>query len=84
MSKLPISIGILSWRGHQTLLQTLASYNNNLLQYVNDVCILFNEVSNEDKKVAKLFNIPYIGKENNIGIGKGFLELIKQCKTNTV
>jgi len=85
MSKLPISIGILSWKGHQTLLQTLTSYNNNnFLQNVNDVCILFNEVSDEDKKVAELFNIPYISKKNNIGIGKGFLELIKQCKTNNV
>ena len=85
MSKIPISIGILSWKGYQTLLQTLTSYNNNnFLQNVNDVCILFNEVSDEDKKVAKLFNIPYIGKKNNIGIGKGFLELIKQCKTNNV
>jgi len=85
MSKLPISVGILSWKAPQTLFQTLTSYNeHNFLQHVNDVCILFNEVSNEDKKVADVFNIPYIGKENNIGIGKGFLELIKQSKTNNI
>ena len=76
MSKLPISVGILSWNAPQTLVETLTSYfEREFLHNVNDVCILFNEVSEEDKKVAEHFGIPYIGKETNIGIGKGFKEL---------
>ena len=83
MSKLPISVGILSWNAPQTLVETLTSYfEREFLHNVNDVCILFNEVSEQDKKVAEHFGIPYIGKEENVGIGKGFLELTKQCKTS--
>ena len=85
MSKLPISVGILSWNSPQTLVETLTSYfEREFLHNVNDVCILFNEVSEQDKQVAEHFGIPYIGKETNIGIGKGFMELTKQCKTDNV
>lgn len=85
MSKLPISVGILSWNAPQTLVETLTSYfEREFLDNINDVCILFNEISEQDKQVAEHFNIPYIGKETNIGIGKGFMELTKQCKTDNV
>jgi len=85
MSKLPISVGILSWNSPQTLVETLTSYfEREFLHNVTDVCILFNEVSDEDKKVAEHFGIPYIGKETNIGIGKAFKELTEQSKTDNV
>ena len=85
MSKLPISVGILSWKSPQTLVETLTSYfEREFLHNVNDVCILFNEVSEQDIQVAEHFGIPYIGKKTNVGIGKGFLELTKQCKTDNV
>ena len=49
MEKLPISIGILSWKSGQTLVNTLQTYfDNNFLHQVNDVCILFQEVSEQD------------------------------------
>ena len=85
MSKLPISVGILSWNAPQTLIETLTSYfEREFLHNVTDVCILFNEVSDEDKKVAEHFGIPYIGKETNIGIGRGFKELTEKSKTDNV
>ena len=85
MSKLPISVGILSWNSPRTLVETLTSYFElEFLHNVNDVCILFNEVSEQDKQVAEHFGIPYIGKQSNVGIGRGFMELTKQCKTDNV
>jgi GT2 family glycosyltransferase len=76
MEKLPISIGILSWKSGQTLVNTLQTYfDNNFLHQVIDVCILFQEVSEQDKQIAEHFNIPYIGLNNNIGIGQAFIEL---------
>ena len=85
MEKLPISIGILSWKSGQTLVNTLTTYyNNELFNYVNDVCILFQEYSDQDKQIAEHFNLPYIAKENNIGIGKAFVELTNQSKTENV
>ena len=75
MEKLPISIGILSWKSGQTLVNTLQTYfERQFLHQVNDVCILFQEVSEQDKQMLNHFGIPYIGLENNIGIGQGLLD----------
>ena len=85
MEKLPLSIGILSWKSGQTLVNTLQTYfDRKFLHQVNDVCILFQEVSEQDKQIAEHFNIPYIGLNDNIGIGQGFIQLTEQAKTDNV
>jgi len=85
MNKLPISIGILSWHSGQTLVNTLESYyNNGLLDVVNDVTILFQEITDEDKQIINHFSLPYIGLNENIGIGKAFIELTKNSQTNNI
>ena len=44
MDKLPISIGILAWHSGQVLIDTLTTYfEQDFLQHMNDVCILFQE-----------------------------------------
>ena len=54
----------------QALVNTLQTYfDNEFLHQVNDVCILFQEVSEQDKEIDKSFGIPYIGLQDNIGIG---------------
>ena len=85
MEKIPISIGILAWKSGQTLVNSLATYfERNFLHQVNDVCILFQEVSEQDKQIANHFGIPYIGLERNIGIGEGFIRLTEQAQTDNV
>lgn len=85
MNKLPLSIGILAWRSGQTLVDTLFTYyTNGLFNIVKDITILFQEVSEQDKKIADHFNLPYLGINQNIGIGKGFLELAQNSKTSNV
>ena len=85
MDNLNLSIGILSWKSGQTLVNTLQTYfERQFLHQVNDVCILFQEVSEQDKQIANHFGIPYIGLENNIGIGQGFIRLTEQAKTDNV
>jgi len=85
MEKLPISIGILSWKSGQTLVNTLTTYfERQFLHQVNDVCILFQEVSEQDKQIANHFGIPYIGLERNVGIGEGFIRLTEQAQTDNV
>jgi hypothetical protein len=85
MNKLPISIGILSWHSGQTLVDTLHSYyQNGLLDIVNDTTILFQEVTDEDKQIADHFGIKYIGLNNNIGIGKAFIELTKKAQAENI
>ena len=80
MNKLPISIGILAWRSGQTLVDTLETYvNNGLFDIVQDVTILFQEVSDQDHEIAQHFGIPFLGEQNNIGIGMGLLKLAQTC-----
>lgn len=85
MNKLPVSIGILAWNSGQTLIDTLATYyENGLFEIVTDIKILFQEVSNQDIEIANHFGIEYIGLTENIGIGKGFIELTKNAKKENV
>jgi len=85
MEKLNLSIGILAWKSGQTLVNSLTTYfERQFLHQVNDVCILFQEVSEQDKQIANHFGIPYIGLQENIGIGQGFIRLTQQAQTDNV
>jgi hypothetical protein len=85
MNKLPISIGILAWNSGQTLINTLFSYyQNGLFNVVNDITILFQEITEEDKQIADHFKIKYIGLNENIGIGKAFIKLTEVAQTENI
>lgn len=78
---LPISVGILSWNSHEVLEETLETYHTNgFFNLVSDITILFQEVTTEDKALAKKYGIRFIGLENNIGIGKAMQILAEQSK----
>lgn len=80
MEKLPISICILSWKTGKTLKNTLKSYSKfGLLNMTEDIVILFQEVNEEDKKLADQYKIRYIGLPDNIGIGKGMKMLAENA-----
>lgn len=85
MEKLPISIGILSWHSGQVLVDTLTTYHNNgLFDMVNDVTILFQEVTQQDVQIATHFGLDFIGLQKNIGIGQGFIKLTENAKSDYV
>lgn len=85
MQKLPISICILSWKTGKTLKNTLKSYRKfGLLDRVDDIVILFQEVSEEDRKTADQYKIRYIGLQDNIGIGKGMKMLAENAVSENI
>lgn len=85
MEKLPISICILSWKTGKTLKNTLKSYSKfGLLNMTEDIVILFQEVSKEDKKLADQYKIRYIGLQDNIGIGKGMKMLAENAVCDNI
>lgn len=85
MYKLPISVGILSWRSKETLRNTLKSYvKNGLFDLVNDVTIFFQEISDEDRIIAKEYNLPFVGFEENIGIGNALIKLCEVSRSDNV
>ena len=85
MNNFPVSLCILSWKSVKTLRNTLQSYQKNgLLELSDDIKILFQEISHQDRKLAEKYEIKYIGLEKNIGIGKGISKLIENAKYDTI
>lgn len=84
-TKLDLSIGVLAWNSGQTLIDTLYSYyKNNLFNIASDITLLFQEISEQDKEIANHFNLPFLGLSENIGIGKAFLKLTENARTENV
>jgi hypothetical protein len=82
MNKLPISIGILGWNSNNSSLpNTLFSYlRNDFFNITDDITIFFQEIKEEDIKLANYFNIKYIGADTNVGIAKAFHTCVSQAK----
>ena len=79
MSKLQFSIGILSWKGYDSLKNSLISYEiNGLSKLTNNKFICLPEYNEEGIKIANKFNYEPILLDENIGILGGFKELAKQ------
>ena len=79
MSELQFSIGILSWKGYDSLKNSLISYEKNgLSKLTNNKFICLPEYNEEGIKIAKKFNYEPILIDTNIGILGGFRELAKQ------
>ena len=71
-----LSLGLLSWRAHETLRKTLASYKS-LLPLVDEAVIFFNSITDEDRAIADEFGFRAEGTQDNLGILGGTLSLVK-------
>ena len=78
VDKLQFSIGILSWKGYDSLTNSLVSYQKNgLSKLTKNKFICLPEYNDEGIKIAKRFGYEPILIEKNIGILSGFKELAK-------
>jgi len=67
-----IGVGILSWKSHKTLEKSLESYEKiGFKDLFDEVKIIFQEVSDEDKKLAEKYGYEYVGTNDNLGIQHG-------------
>ena len=79
MSTLNFSIGILSWQGYDSLVNSLISYQKNgLSQLTNQKFICLPEYTEEGLKIAEKFNYKPILIKKNEGILHGFKTLAEQ------
>lgn len=82
MSKLKVTVGILTWRSYDTLRNTLSSYKNNgLLDIVDEVIVFAQDLSSLELDICREFStetlqIKIIGSSGNIGIGNAFKHLV--------
>lgn len=85
MTKLNISVGILTWNAYTTLENTLQSYKDcGLLEMVNDVCIFAQEATDADYRIAHAHSMDIIMSPHNVGIGKGLSHLAEAAETEYI
>jgi hypothetical protein len=77
-----LTIAMLSWGHHKTLINTLSSYQNGGLLFNPNIeyIIYFQEVSKGDERIAKLFGFEAYGWETNIGIAPAYDFLVRAAK----
>lgn len=72
-----LTLAILSWNSHTTLINTLDSYYyRGLLKLADQKVIFFQEISAEDSRIAREYGFDAIGSPNNIGIGAAYKQLV--------
>jgi hypothetical protein len=75
-----LTIGVLSWKSHKTLRNTLQSYEiYGLTELADEKIIFFQEIAQEDIDIANEFGYKAIGSPTNIGIAGGYKELVSNA-----
>ena len=78
-----LSLGVLSWRAHETLRRTLASYEH-LLPLVDEAVTYFNAITDEDRAIAEKFGFRAEGTAENLGILGGTRALVESLRGDRV
>ena len=78
-----LSVGVLSWRAHETLRKTLESYRH-LVPLVDEAVVFFNAVTPEDRAIAGEFGFRAEGSAENLGILGGTLAMARCLRGDTV
>lgn len=72
MDKLPISLGMLSYKGPKTVGATLKSYaQTGFLDLFREAKVFFQSCTEEDKRIADQNGIEHVGRSDNVGIQYG-------------
>lgn len=73
------SIGILSWKAHETIRKTLRTYEATHLRSVFDEAVIhFNSRTPEDDAIAHAFGWTPAGDERNLGLLEGTAQLARE------
>jgi len=70
MKKLPVSVGILSFKAPQTIDATLKQYGD-FLSRVAEAKVFFQAFSETDALIAQKHRVDYLGRPDNVGIQGG-------------
>ena len=80
-----LGMGILSWKGGDTLKQSLNSYANaNLFSLFDETVIFLPEQGDYETQIAKDFNLKIFGSDKNLGILGGFKALAQSMTADYI
>lgn len=77
-----MTLAVLSWGAHRTLINTLESYKTFGISAPEKI-IYFQEITNEDKRIADKYGFKYIGSKDNLGIAKAYRKLLSEATEDT-
>ena len=83
MQKLPVSIGILSFKAYKTIDATLTQYRD-FLDHFDDAKVFFQTFCDLDREIAEKHNVQYLKRDNNIGIQDGIRWVVENSKNDYV
>ena len=83
MNKLPISVGILSFKAYKTIDTTLTQYLN-FLDYFEEAYLFFQTFCERDKEIAEKHHINYLQRKENVGIQDGIKWIMENLKRDYV
>jgi len=77
-----VTLGMMSWKAHETLQRTLTSYQQaGILDLFGAKIIHFNEISEADRRVAARYGFEVSGSAENTGIFGGMDALARATRT---
>jgi len=77
-----MTLAVLSWGAHRTLTNTLESYKTFGISDPEKI-IWFQEITNEDKRIADKYGFKYLGSKDNMGIAFAYRKLLKEATGDT-
>lgn len=78
-----LTIAVLSWGAHKTLVNTLESYHQWGLDRLGDErLIFFQEISEKDKTIATNYGYESFGADTNIGIAEAYRALVERATSD--
>jgi len=81
MDQLPLTVGILSWGQHKTLMNTINSYyERGLANKPEQIFIFFQEMTNADEELAELVDFDHYGADTNLGIAGGYAAMLEHVE----
>jgi hypothetical protein len=80
-----VGLALMSWRGADVLARTLESYKQgNLFPLFDKTLLLFQDISDDDKRTAARYNLNYISTDSNVGIENGIRLLAESMDTDYI
>jgi hypothetical protein len=77
-----MTLAMLSWGAHRTLINTLESYQTFGISDSENI-IWFQEIDNTDKRIADKYGFKYYGSKDNIGIAEAYKNLVNLATGDT-
>lgn len=81
--RLPIGVGVLSWKAPKTVERTLSGYGT-FPQVFSEFKVFFQECSCEDLAVARRYGVTAVGRPDNIGIQSGMRWVVENLSSEYV